>query len=562
MDRTATIAATETVADDIFRLMAERNVTYLFANAGTDFSPVIEALAKAQALGTPVPKPVTVPHEAVAVAMAQGYYFATGSPQAVMVHVNVGTANALGNLINLARANVPLLMLAGRTPLVEGGLSGARDRNIQWAQETFDQAGMVREYVKWDYELRNGTQAEEVVNRAIEVTCSEPPGPVYLSLPREVLAAPAVSGRGRKPIIPSPIAPSAAHVVQIADLIRQAKSPLVITGGMESSDTGLAKFVDKFAIPVLHHVPLFNAIPTAHPMNLGLGPSELTVESDLILVLQCDVPWIPSREKLQPGCKVVHVGSDPLFERYPMRSFQADLALRCSGRAAIEALLLALNVPDPAFSRRIEDRRARIALKKTAHSAALEALVDEDKDLSGGLITRVLSEVCGEDTVYVSDYNIHQPFIPTLKPGQYMGMSPAGCLGWGMGAAMGIKLAAPEKLVVVGVGDGTYFLSAPLASHHVSRAENLPFLTVIYNNRRWGAVRNAVQALHPDGYAMRSNNPPLMSLDPSPDFEKIVETCGGVGYRVETRADLRRTLEAAVATVRSGRQAVVNVMIP
>jgi acetolactate synthase-1/2/3 large subunit len=174
----------------------------------------------------------------------------------------------------------------------------------------------------------------------------------------------------------------------------------------------------------------------------------------------------------------------------------------------------------------------------------------------------VLSEACGEGTIYVSDYSIHQPYIATLKPGQYMGMSPAGCLGWGLGAALGIKLAAPDKLVVAGVGDGTYFLSEPLASHHVSRAENLPFLTVIYNNRRWGAVRNAVQALHPHGFAMRSNNPPLMSLEPSPDFEKLVEACGGKGYRVDARADLRPSLEAAVATVRSGRQAVVTVAIP
>jgi acetolactate synthase-1/2/3 large subunit len=162
----------------------------------------------------------------------------------------------------------------------------------------------------------------------------------------------------------------------------------------------------------------------------------------------------------------------------------------------------------------------------------------------------------------VSDYSIHQPFVATLKPGQFMGMSPAGYLGWGMGAALGIKLAAPEKFVVTGCGDGTYFMSAPLAAHHVSRAHNLPFLTVVYNNGRWGAVRNAVQTLHPQGFAMKSNSAPLISLDPSPDFEKVVEACGGAGYRIETRAELRPTLEAAVKTVRGGRQAVVNVMIP
>jgi acetolactate synthase-1/2/3 large subunit len=255
----------------------------------------------------------------------------------------------------------------------------------------------------------------------------------------------------------------------------------------------------------------------------------------------------------------VHIGPDPLFERYPMRSFLSDIALRCSGEAAVRALLRELGVPDAALSEQIEKRRARVAIQKAAHVAEVESALSQE--LSAGLVTRTLSEVCGGDTVYVSDYSIHQPFIPDLKPGQYLGMSPAGCLGWGMGAAMGIKLACPEKLVAVGVGDGTYFLSSPLASHYVSRAENLPFLTVIYNNRRWGAVRNAVQALHPQGYAMTSNRPPLTSLEPSPDFEKIVESCAGAGFCVEKRAELRTTLKAAVAAVRSGRQAVVNVVI-
>jgi acetolactate synthase-1/2/3 large subunit len=555
-------APVETVADHFFGALADRGIDYLFANAGTDFSPVIEALAKAQALGTPIPTPVTVPHEAIAVAMAQGYHFATGRPQAVMVHVTVGTANALGNLINLARANVPLLMLAGRTPLVESGLPGARDRLIQWAQEAFDQAGMVREYVKWDYELRNATQVDAVVNRAIEVACSEPPGPIYLSLPREVLAAPAVSRNGRKPTVPSPIAASAADLAAVAELIRKAEAPLIITAGIENGDAGLADLAQKYAIPVLHHAPIFLGLPTAHPMYLGLGPSKLTTEADLILVLQCDVPWIPSRERLRKDCQVVHIGPDPLFERYPMRSFQSDRMLRCGGRAAIAALASALGNPDQAFAKRIDARRARGAGAKAELSASINTVSDAGKGLSGELVTATLGEICGDDTIYVSDYSIHQPFVATLKPGQFMGMSPAGYLGWGMGAALGIKLAAPEKFVVTGCGDGTYFMSAPLAAHHVSRAHNLPFLTVVYNNGRWGAVRNAVQTLHPQGFAMKSNSAPLISLDPSPDFEKVVEACGGAGYRIETRAELRPTLEAAVKTVRGGRQAVVNVMIP
>src|SRR3979411_2808094 len=105
-----------------------------------------------------------------------------------MVHVSVGTANALCGVFNAARANVPILFTAGRSPLTEEGLDGARDTYIHWAQEMFDQAGMLREMVKWDYERRTGTQLETVIDRALTLATSPPEGPVYLSLPREVLA--------------------------------------------------------------------------------------------------------------------------------------------------------------------------------------------------------------------------------------------------------------------------------------------------------------------------------------------------------------------------------------
>src|SRR5437868_9856378 len=178
----------ESVAEAYLALLAERGVEYLFANAGTDFAPIVEAYAKAAHSGLPAPKPLIATHENLAFSMAHGYAVASGRVPAVMVHVSVGTANAICGLFNAARENVPILFTAGRSPLTEEGLLGARDTYIHWAQEMFDQAGMLRELVKWDYELRNGAQLETVVDRALTVATSPPQVPVYLTLPREVLA--------------------------------------------------------------------------------------------------------------------------------------------------------------------------------------------------------------------------------------------------------------------------------------------------------------------------------------------------------------------------------------
>ena len=129
-------------------------VDYIFANSGTDFPPIIEGLAEAAAKDIPLPQAVVIPHEHAAMGMAHGYYLGSGRPQAVMAHTNVGLANCAIGAINAATEHVPVLLFSGRTPTVEQGRFGARTVPIGWGQEMRDQAALVREAVKWDYELR------------------------------------------------------------------------------------------------------------------------------------------------------------------------------------------------------------------------------------------------------------------------------------------------------------------------------------------------------------------------------------------------------------------------
>src|SRR5207245_4886163 len=143
MTKKATI---ESTAEAYLELLAARGVEYLFGTAGTDFAPVADAYARRGAHGQLLPRPITVPHEAPAVGMAHGYAMITGRPEAVMVHVIVGTANALGGVINAARGNVPMLFTAGRNPITEAGFRGSRERQIPCAPEAFDQARRAPEF--------------------------------------------------------------------------------------------------------------------------------------------------------------------------------------------------------------------------------------------------------------------------------------------------------------------------------------------------------------------------------------------------------------------------------
>ena len=189
--------STPIAGEAFLRALSDHGVDYLLANPGTDFPPIVEAYSRSKASNHKVPTPLVIPHENLAIAMAHGTYAMTGRPAAVMLHVNVGTANAISNLTNQRRDHLPVNLAAGRTPITEKGKFGGRNRYIHWGQEMFDQAGMLREIVKWDYELRLPEQAADVVSRACEITMTSPKGPVYLSLPREPLSAP----------LPEPIGP-------------------------------------------------------------------------------------------------------------------------------------------------------------------------------------------------------------------------------------------------------------------------------------------------------------------------------------------------------------------
>ena len=559
-----------TVADAYLALLADRGIDYLFANAGTDFAPIIEAYAKAQANGTKVPKPVTVPHENVAIAMAQGYYLKTGRPQAVMVHVNVGTANALCGIINGWRGNIPTLFTAGRTPYSEeGGLTGMRSGEIHWPQEMRDQRAMLREFVKWDYELPNAETLETAVDRALNIAMSEPAGPVYLTLPREVLAAPIKNFRYSSPsrhVTPSPAFPDTNAIDRAADILAHAEFPLIITrsaGRAESNVAKLAAVAERFAIPVFERKHHYMSMPWGSPMHLGSNPEAYFDIADVIVVVEADVPWVPKHKAPRPDCKIIHLGADPIFEKYPLRGFPCDLAVTGIAGAALPALKDALAARETEASSNIQRRRRKLAEARDALHTRIAGNLEKAKNSSRihpGWINYCINSVKGEDGIVVKEALTPPEHLHFNKPGTYYSLGQGGALGWGLGTALGIKAGAPDRLVICAIGDGSYMFANPIPAHYVGKAEKLPTLTVIYNNEMWNAVRRNTRDVYPDGYAAHSNQEPLTYFEPGTRFEKAVEALDGYGESVRDAAELPKALDRAINHVSAGRQAVLNVL--
>jgi acetolactate synthase-1/2/3 large subunit len=485
-----------------------------------------------------------------------------------MVHTNVGTANALNALIDASRDNVPVILMAGRTPLTEHNIPGARSAYIHWGQEMYDQAGMLREVVKWDYELRLPEQVEEVVARAYEIAMTQPRGPVYLSLPREVLAAAAAQIAEAPPrAVPAAPYPDPAAIAMLADWLHQAEHPLIITtaaGRYPATAEILARFADRFAVPVVNSVPRYVNLPYSHPMNFGQQVSPLLERADLVLVLDSEVPWVPAREHPAAGARIVQIGEDPSFARYPIRSFPCDLSIVAGPGAALKTLEDELAPRLPVDDKRLAARRKQLgersaALRQRWAEEAVKAGQGDTIDYTW--FSRCVADAAGPDAVIVNEYPFRLEHGKREKPGTFFASSPAGGLGWGFGAAIGAKLAAKDRLVIATLGDGSYMFANPTACHWMAQVQDLPVLTVIYNNSIWNAVKMSTLGIYGSGAAARAHGKILADLSPSPQFEKLVEASGGVGFRVDKPAELLGVLKRAIEIVtKEKRQALVNVV--
>ncbi|MBI3024993.1 MAG: hypothetical protein HYY66_04825 [Candidatus Tectomicrobia bacterium] len=304
--------------------------------------------------------------------------------------------------------------------------------------------------------------------------------------------------------------------------------------------------------------------PSRHPLHLGFNPDGLIQEADAVLVVECPTPWFHDVCKPPASARVIHLGRDPHFSRYVMRSYPADAVLAGDPAAGLRSLQAALASRLAGKGEAVERRRARCALTHQRQRAAWAEEVERARaarPIDPRWLSACISQVLDGDTILLNEYVLDIRPSELKVPGTYFRSSHAGGLGWALGASLGAKLARPEKTVLAVVGDGTYIYNAPTSAHFVSRAQGLPCLTVILNNRMWNAVRTAVRYLYPGGVSCSRDEYPLSRLEPAPDYEKIVEASGGYGERVEDPGGLLPALRRAIQVVRGeGRQAVLNVI--
>ena len=549
--------------------LSELGIDYLFANLGTDHVSLIEALATWQA----GPAVILVPHENVAMHMAAGYAMATRRGQAVLVHVDAGTANAAMAAHNMCRTRLPVLLMAGRAPYtLHGELPGARDNYVHYVQDPFDIGSVVRPYVKWDYTLPTGYVAKEALRRAHTVMQSDPPGPVYMTLPREVLAEtidPArVRSYGADGYGAVAAGGAAPEVVQaIADALLAAERPVAITSYLGRNPDAPA-LLDRLAratgMRVVEANPTYLNIPRDSPCFAGFDAAAALVEADLGLLLDVDVPFLHGQAPRADAIRWLQVDVDALKRGFPMWGFRTDLRVEADTAIVLRQVLALCEGKAGRDLERLtaaaEARQVRWA-DVAARPGAVDAISPEHACAALARQLRPEDVVVNEairNTVAVMSQ------IPRTLPGTYFANAGGG-LGFSGGAALGLRLALPGRRVIQIVGDGTFHFCAPDALFATAQQYRLPILTVVLDNRGWSAVKQATLRVYPHGAAAEAGAfQSVLESGRQGDvrrFDQVAAAFGAHGEYVRDPAELDAAIARCLAAIDDGQAALLHLRV-
>ena len=555
--------------------LKEIGIDYLFCNLGTDHAPIIEEMAHRRKRGEALPDVVRCPHENTAAHMAGGYALVTGRGQGVLVHVDVGTANAANAMHNLYRSRLPVLLMAGKAPYTSHDeLVGTRDTHVHFVQEPFDQGSLVRPYVKWEWTLPSGVVVKEALQRAYSIMQSAPCGPVYLMMQRETLTEHwrvdeirrfpgdrfgALAGAGADPDL----------IAALADRILSAQNPVLITGygGLDALGAQKIDELAQFAGIPIYEANSKSNISYESPCFAGFSPDKALPDVDVGLLVDVEVPWFPADVEPNDNAFWAHIDVDVLKLGSPMWTFPGHLRLQGHSGRILDQLLTALKAKaTPGFAAAAAARRQRLKTMREARLAQAAKLA-ADKGQPGAInphyFMAELAKVLDDEDIIFNEAVTNTPAvlmqIPRRVANTAFNTNGAG-LGWSGAMALGAKLAAPNRMMVQVAGDGSFYFCNPSSVFAVSQQYRLPFLSIVLDNSGWSAVKQSTLRVYPDGDASIANEFEA-ELAPKVEFGKVAEAFGAYAEKVGDPADVPAAIARCAKEVRGGRAALLHVKV-
>lgn len=542
-------------------------VDYIMSSPGSEWSPVWEAMARQTVEKNAGPKFIDCWHETVAVDMALGYTAYTGKPQAVLIHAGVGLMHGSMAMLSATQQEIPMVVMSGESttfgddpdidvePQWYGGVSvGGADK-------------FVAPIVKWSTQITSHSTLYNTITRAHEMAQRVPQGPVYLNVSLEAMLHEWKKPDNLKPVPPAPkTQPLPQDVKEVAALLKAAKNPTIVveTGGRDpAAFRALVKLAETFAAPVINgRASVYTNFPRNHPMWLGYQTFQHLNDSDLILLVSGRTPWNPPSKRFGKG-KIVSIGENPIKLQFAYQVLSADLYLEGDVATAINALIEAAKDADKTV---IEERRKRWTAVHDAYVADLAAQARTalaSGKLDAVSVAATAAQVLPKDVIVCDETITHMPVMRphlNLDAAQSFFRVTGGALGQGIAAALGVKLAAPDRPVVLFVGDGSFLYNPVIQALGASKTYDIPIVIVVCNNAKYEAMRKGHVIYYEGGvsdttkfhYGVNINGPEYHELGTHYDLK---------GFKAETPDELRAALESALAENKAGRTAIVNAIM-
>jgi benzoylformate decarboxylase len=531
----------------LLELLRQEGVRVMFGNPGTTELPLMDALAAEHEL-----RYVLALQEAPAMAMADGYAQAAGNIVAVNLHAAPGLGNAMGMLYDAQKAGSPILVTAGQH---EQRFNFTEP--LLWA----DLPSLARPLVKWSEEVRRLADLPRAIHRAVKTALAPPMGPVFLSLPGDILTDSADLDLGK----PSRVAPGvrgdAAAIMEAAAILAKAENPMIIAGDAVAEGDALAELAalaEALGAPVYDEGMASRAMfPSSHPLYRGpiirlpASIRDLVAQHDLLVSIGGDLFTLslPGEVEAMPeGFPVVHLDTDPweLAKNYPEAvSILGEPKVTLPELTA--ALLKARSAGAQTKSAHRLDRMKAAGLASLAHFHAMADAVADRHPIHPMALMQTIGRLLPDDAVVIdetvsSGVGVRR-FLKSDDAKSFFGLRGGG-IGWGLPAAIGVKLALPDRPVVALIGDGSAMYS--IQGLWTAAREKLNIVFVIINNYSYRILKQRTNAMR--GHAAQTDNYVAMDLDrPRVDFCSVARGLGLAANKANTLSEVGDLIEAALS---------------
>lgn len=553
----------------ILEAIRNLSVDYVISSPGSEWPSLWEALARQKRDGTAGPIYLDCGHETLAVTIASAYTKITGRMQTVLLHAGAGLLQG-AMAVNAARAmEVPMLVMSGEAL---GYGESDFDPGSQWYRNLGVVGGpqrLMEPLVKWAQQVPAPETLYESVVRAGEMAQRQPKGPTYLCVSMETMLQ---EWRRPEALRKAPLAPrtqpSAADIDRVASLIAQAEYPVISVenaGPSGEAFDALIELAELMAIPVVEaQGALFGNFPKSHDLYLGANIELFFDRMDLALLVESRAPWYPP-SNIPKGAEIVAIGENPLKGHMVYQVMHAGHYLEGDTATTLRLLSEALRKLriDPEMVAR---RRTHWAAE---HRKRLERLrAEEDKagaldTITVPLLMKTLRDVMPAETAYVDETIVHAASIRDHlhwdDPLTYF-RAPSG-LGQGLGYALGVKLAFPERPLVMTVGDGTFMYNPVVPALAFADENKLPLLVVVVNNAKYAAMQFFHDRFYPQGTSVATKDYYGVHIK-GPRYEEAARMVGGYAAEVSRPEDLKPAVQEALQSLKAGKSAILNVIMP